>query len=217
VARQVLEHRTPLERVAVLVPAADPLEGMLATRLARLPWPGGPLPVHVAGGLPATERAGGARVLALLRALAGFLPAERLAPLLPALRAEREGSGHLSHGEAAELAWSLGTVGGNAAAGPALEWSPRASARQAEPGGGARGAGARPVAEARGPPARGALAALARRGRRSTPWWRWPGWSSRSGRSPSSRRRSSGSSRAGSSTRARGLRCARSSAARSRR
>ncbi|HEY7724936.1 MAG TPA: PD-(D/E)XK nuclease family protein, partial [Anaeromyxobacteraceae bacterium] len=40
VAREVLERRTPPERVAVLVPAADPLLAMLASRLARLPWPG---------------------------------------------------------------------------------------------------------------------------------------------------------------------------------
>jgi RecB family exonuclease len=132
VAREVLERATPLEEIAVLVPALDPLAGLLAARLARLPWRGGPLPVHVAGGLPAVSRSGGARTLALLDALCAFLPAERLAALLPALRVEGSDRPHLSHGEAAELAWSLGTVGGSAARRDgALAWADRARARAA--------------------------------------------------------------------------------------
>lgn len=135
VARQVLSGR-PLEEIAVLVPAQDPLALLVAERLERLPFPPGegPLPVHVAGGLPAVSEAGGARLLALLDALAGHLPAERVAALLPALRIEGdEERKHLTHGEAMELAWSLGTAGGNAAnpAG-ALEWAARAEAREEE-------------------------------------------------------------------------------------
>ena len=132
VAREVLERATPLEEIAVLVPVQDPLAGLAAARLARLPWKDGPLPVHVAGGLPAVSLAGGARALALVQALAGFLPAEALAALLPALRAKRDDRDHLSHGEAAEIAWSLGTVGGSAADRErALAWSERARAREA--------------------------------------------------------------------------------------
>ncbi len=133
VAREVLERRTPLAEVAVLLPAHDPLASLLASRLARLRWRGGPLPVHVAGRLPVTSLAGGARALALVRALAGFLPAERLAPLLPALRAPRPDRDHLTQAEGTRLAWSLGTVGGNPAepAG-ALGWSSQARARQAQ-------------------------------------------------------------------------------------
>jgi RecB family exonuclease len=131
VAREVLERGTPLEEIAVLVPVLDPVAGLLAARLARLPWKDGPLPVHVAGGLPAVSRSGAARALALLDALARFLPAEALAGLLPALRAEHGERSHLTHGQAAELAWSLGTVGGSPAdpAG-ALGWSDRARARE---------------------------------------------------------------------------------------
>ena len=133
VAREVLERRTPLQEVAVLLPAHDPLASLVASRLARLRWRGGPLPVHVAGRLPSTALAGGARALALVRALAAFLPAERLAPLLPALRAPRPDRDHLSHAEGTRLAWSLGTVGGNVAQpSGALDWSRRAGDREAQ-------------------------------------------------------------------------------------
>jgi RecB family exonuclease len=133
VAREVLERRTPLEEIAVLFPVHDPMAGLLASRLAGVPRNGGPLPVHVAGGLPAVSRAGGARTLALLRALRSFLSAEALAALLPALRAPVGDRAHLSHEEATVLAWSLGTAGGSAARPElALEWPPRAAARQAQ-------------------------------------------------------------------------------------
>lgn len=132
VARELLERRTPLEQVAVLAPSKGPLLSLLAARLARLPWRGGTLPIHVAGGLPLTERAGGARTLALVRALAAFLPAEAVAALLPSLRAGLGERKHLSIQEAMEVAWSLGTAGGNAGEpGLALSWSPRAAAREA--------------------------------------------------------------------------------------
>ncbi|WP_041453726.1 PD-(D/E)XK nuclease family protein [Anaeromyxobacter dehalogenans] len=136
VARQVLEARRPLEEIAVLVPDQDPLAGLVADRLARLPFDGGPLPVFVAGGLPAISTAAGARILAVVRALRSHLSAETLAPVLPALRLEGVVDGdrtHLTHGEAMELAFGLGIVGGNPAhpAG-ALAWSGRAAARAGE-------------------------------------------------------------------------------------
>jgi hypothetical protein len=59
VAREVLERKTPLEEVAVLVPGHEPLASMVASRISRLPWTGGPFPVHVAGGLPVAGTAGG--------------------------------------------------------------------------------------------------------------------------------------------------------------
>jgi hypothetical protein len=134
VTRQVLEAKRPFEEIAVLLPAQDPLAQLVADRLERLPFEGGPFPVYVAGGLPAISTAAGARVLAVLRALRSRLSAEALAPVLPALRldgnAERT---HLTHGEAMELAFGLGTAGGNAAnAKGALEWSSRAAARVGE-------------------------------------------------------------------------------------
>ncbi|MFY3743278.1 PD-(D/E)XK nuclease family protein [Anaeromyxobacter sp. Red801] len=133
VAREVLERQTPLERIAVLVPVRDPLAGLAAERLARLPWAGGALPVHVAGGLPVTVAAGGARVLSVVRALSSWLSAGAIAAVLPSLRAPVGDRQHLTHGEASELAWSLGTIGG-AAAHPAgaLEWTGRAAAREEE-------------------------------------------------------------------------------------
>jgi hypothetical protein len=133
VAREVLEAGTPLEDIAVLVPAPGPLAALAAARLARLPAPGGRLPVHLADGLPLTAVASGARLAALLRALSAWLPAESVAGLLPALRAPVDGRTHLSHAEAAVLAWSLGTVGGSAAdPDGALDWPRRASAREGE-------------------------------------------------------------------------------------
>jgi len=134
VARKVLEEGLPLEEIAVLVPAQDPLAALLADRLARLPFEGGTLPVHVSGGVPAAGSAGGARVLAAVRALEAHLSAKALAGLLPALRLAGDGGrGHLGHGEATLLAYGLGTAGGNAAhpAG-ALAWSERAARREIE-------------------------------------------------------------------------------------
>jgi len=133
VAREVMTARTPLADVAILLPVADPLAAMVASRLARLPWPDGRFPVHVAGGLPVSGTAGGARALALLRALAGYLPAASIAALLPALRIPIGDRPHLTHAEAATLAWSLATVGGNAAhRDGALEWAPGAATREAQ-------------------------------------------------------------------------------------
>jgi len=140
VSRKIFEEQLPLEEVAVLVPSQDPLVQLIADRLEQLPFGGAPLPVHVAGGLPAISTVAGARVLNVIRALESHMSADCLAAVLPALRQEQatgasegeEGAqrSHLSQGEAMELAFSLGTVGGNAAypAG-ALEWSPRAAAR----------------------------------------------------------------------------------------
>jgi PD-(D/E)XK nuclease superfamily len=132
VARQV-GNGVALEAIAVLVPELDPLGGLVADRLARLPWRDGDFPVHVAGGLTLTRFAAGARVLAVIRALRGHLAADLLADLAPALRLSGEADRHLSHGSAMDLLWSLGTVGGNPAwpAG-ALEWSNRTAERQAE-------------------------------------------------------------------------------------
>ncbi|MBI3104377.1 MAG: PD-(D/E)XK nuclease family protein [Candidatus Rokubacteria bacterium] len=130
VARQVLDG-TPLEDIAVLVPTLDPVAGLVAERLARLPWADGPLPVHVAGGLPLAGLAAGARALAAVRALRAHLGAPALAAVLPTLRTVGEEARHLSHGAATDLVWSLGTVGGNPARPEgALDWAPRLAERE---------------------------------------------------------------------------------------
>lgn len=131
VAREVLERKTPLEEVAVLVPIHEPLASMVASRISRLPWQGGPFPVHVAGGLPVSATAGGARALALVRALRSFLPAEGVAAVLPSLRAPVGKSKHLSRGEVIGVAWGVGTVGGGPARPEgALSWPESAAARE---------------------------------------------------------------------------------------
>jgi RecB family exonuclease len=140
--RQVLDG-TPLEDIAVLVPQLDPLAALVAERLARLPWAGADdaLAVHVAGGLPLTTTAGGARALAVVRALRAHLSADAVAAVLPSLRIAPAAppdaaapdlvARHLSHGAAMDLAWSLGTAGGNAAEPRrALDWAERAVTRE---------------------------------------------------------------------------------------
>jgi RecB family exonuclease len=133
VARQILGE-IPLEDIAVLVPSLDPLGCLVAERLARLPWHDGPLPVHVAGGLPLAGTAAGARTLAVIRALRAHLSGDSLVDVLPALRMTGDDEpGRLSRGAASDLVWSLGTAGGNSARPEgALEWATRAEARDGE-------------------------------------------------------------------------------------
>jgi len=132
VARQIAGG-TALEEIAVLVPTLDPLAGFIASRLARVPWHEGSLPVHVAGGLPLAYFTAGARALAVVRALRGHLAAGSLADVLPALRSSTADGRHLSRGAAMNLAWSLGTVGGNPARPEgALDWADRAADREAD-------------------------------------------------------------------------------------
>src|SRR5262249_50537090 len=132
VARQLLDG-IPLEEIAVLVPPLDPLAGMVADRIGRLPWPEGTLPVHIVGGLPLSRTAAGARALAVVRALRAHFGPASLADVLPALRTDPPESPHLSTGAATTLAWSLGTVGGNPAHPEgALEWARRAVERERE-------------------------------------------------------------------------------------
>jgi superfamily II DNA/RNA helicase len=133
VARQVFEHRTPLEDIAVLIPAIDPLAGLVVDRLRRLPWPEGVLPICVAGGLPLTGCAAGARVLATVRALRQGLAVEPLADLLPAIRTGNEDRRHLARGAALDLAYALGCVGGSTAnLRGGLTWDERAERREAD-------------------------------------------------------------------------------------
>ena len=92
-----------LEEIAVLVPTLDPLAGLVADRIARLPWHDGLFPVYVAGGLPLSSFAGGARALAVVRALRAHLAADTLADVLPALRLVDGAERHLSRGAAMDL------------------------------------------------------------------------------------------------------------------
>ncbi len=116
VAEQV-RNGVPLERVAVIVPQADPLAGMVHDRLAKLPWEGLKPPLHVAGGLPAATIPVGQRMDALLRALECGLRAEEFLRLLPSIRLEKGADGndrtHLSASGAGRLICTCGTPGGS--------------------------------------------------------------------------------------------------------
>lgn len=130
VAQQIVEHHTPLEEIAVLMPVLDPLALLLAQRLERLPWQDGSLPVHVAGGLPVTGTAAGARLLAVVRALRAHLSVDLVAEVLPLLRTTGDSS-HLSRHAATNLAYWLGTLGGAATHKEGgLEWTSGAVDRE---------------------------------------------------------------------------------------
>lgn len=131
VASQVLDHRTPLEAIAVLAPERDPWVTLLCERIESLPGqaPEADVPVVVPGGLPLAASASGARVLAVVRALRGHLSVELLAGILPSLRTP-EGHRPPSAGEALEAVHGLALLGGHASD-PlgALAWSPRVRER----------------------------------------------------------------------------------------
>jgi hypothetical protein len=115
VSRQVLEHKVPLERIAILLPEIDPYAFMLVERLASLPFDkslpfAAPLPVYVASGVPARTQADGSRLLALLGTLEEHLSADSISRFLPYLRLPE--NRHLTFAESLELAYSCGTLGG---------------------------------------------------------------------------------------------------------
>ena len=114
VAEEVFHHRTPLQGIAILLPAPDPLAALVADRVEALPWPEGTRPVYLACGRPAVATAAGARLLAIVRALVAYLPAEAMIEILPRLRLTGD-DGHLSPGRARALVQKLGTIGGSAA------------------------------------------------------------------------------------------------------
>lgn len=127
VVEQIVEHGTPLEEVAILVPVDDPWLSLVRHRIERLP--GAPA-THVAGGVPLVSEPAGARVFAVIRALRQFLSAAALADVLPLLRCTDEDAQRVSKGAALDLACSLGTVGGSPGHPKgALEWSDRATER----------------------------------------------------------------------------------------
>jgi hypothetical protein len=109
---------TPLEQIALVVPDVDPYASLLADRLARMLDGGEHVPVFIAGGLSLAASPAGARVLALLTAVARGLEAEPTIRLLPALRRndqdDDDARARLSPSRAAEIVYGAGIVGGSA-------------------------------------------------------------------------------------------------------
>jgi hypothetical protein len=130
VAREIIEHATPLEEIAVLVPRLDPIAQFVCERLRRLPWEG-EFPVHLAGGCALTSTTGG-RLLAVTQALQHHLSVDQVAQVLPMLRTDGEDC-PIGKGAAMDLAQSLGTVGGsvsNPTGG--LAWTERLARRESD-------------------------------------------------------------------------------------
>ncbi|NUP07968.1 MAG: PD-(D/E)XK nuclease family protein [Polyangiaceae bacterium] len=118
VAKQVIEHQTPLDQIAVLAPRREPLVAMIADRIARIGvgMADSPrIPVFVEGGRPLKTCSAGARSLAVVRALRDYLPVQALAELLPTFRPADPEARRLSRGRAYAVAYSLGTSRGSPA------------------------------------------------------------------------------------------------------
>lgn len=137
VAEQVLVHRTPLDRIAVLTPELDPWCALVYERLQRLPWggdgAGGDPPVFVACGLPVTALPAGQRCGTLLGALEACLSAQRLSELLPFLKVDAIAGDaeRIPLTRARELLYGCGTLGGDPARPAAhAEWLPALAARR---------------------------------------------------------------------------------------
>ena len=112
---QVVACGTALQDVAILAPSRDPYTEILVARLSSVAGVGGePLPVVVPGGVPATSRLEGTRLLQLVRALRNHLDRASVAALLPVLRTDDRDS-RPSTTRAAVLAHGLGTLGGSPA------------------------------------------------------------------------------------------------------
>lgn len=122
VVRRILAG-TPLDRIAVLAPLADPWCSLLAARLREVgPDTPGP-PVRVVGGLPLLHSAAGARVRTVVRALREHLHVEALVDVLCCLRAREHAEKRPSRASIRELVVSLGTRGGSPARpNGAFEW-----------------------------------------------------------------------------------------------
>jgi hypothetical protein len=132
VIRQVLEHKTPLEQIAVLVPRLDPLAQLVSDRLQRLPWENADA-VHVAGSCAFTSTSSGGRILTVIEALRAHLSVDAVAAVLPLFRGVDATGDHrvIPHGAAIDLAQSFGTVGGSVAdPRGALEWAKRLDRRE---------------------------------------------------------------------------------------
>ncbi|MET0341225.1 MAG: PD-(D/E)XK nuclease family protein, partial [Polyangiales bacterium] len=118
VVEELLEHATPVQEIALLAPRMEAYGPLLRARLAALPWteagePG--TPVYAEGGVPLTERADGARVLSVVRALREGLSRDVLAPLLPHLRPTGEGRRVRGTSRAWELINAVAVTGGERA------------------------------------------------------------------------------------------------------
>ncbi len=112
VVEQILERGVPAQQIALISPVPDAYASLLAARLGALPWPEGVVTSFVERGVPLIERADGARLLALLRALREGLPRAHVATLLPWLRPTGEERKVRGPSHAWRLVNAVGWVGG---------------------------------------------------------------------------------------------------------
>jgi RecB family exonuclease len=158
---QVTEHRTPLEEIAIIVPARElatfvvaalerPDKGTAAdqiesTQAASSPEDSTPnsseqdragalstLPTYVAGGIHVTNSASGHLLLQLLRTLHAALDADSTIPLLPRLRLSGSERERITEAEAGRITYESGIIGGTPShPDRASEW-PTCLARRAD-------------------------------------------------------------------------------------
>ncbi len=121
---------TPLEEIALAIPALDPHARLVLDRLVR---GSSQVPIYVAGGLPFADSPAGVRIGTLLYALARGLEADATLAVLPALRRSdgEAAQPSLTPSRAAEIVHGAGIVGGSAGdLNGALEWEPRLRQRR---------------------------------------------------------------------------------------
>lgn len=113
VVQQILERGVQAGDIAILSANAEPYGALLRARLASLPWSREHEPTFSERGIPLTERADGARLLCLVRALQDGLSTDALAPLLQILRASDPELHVRGLSRAWELLNELGANGGS--------------------------------------------------------------------------------------------------------
>lgn len=142
VLEEVIERGTPLEDIAVIVPAREIVPLVLTAIERRDKGPAMDLvgchtrdagiPGYAAGGLPLSELPSGSLLLQLLTALHASLEAEQTIPLLAQLRLSTGERPHLSEAEACRVTYQCGIIGGTAAdPARATEWPTRLARRAA--------------------------------------------------------------------------------------
>lgn len=120
IVQEIIEYETPAQDIAVLSPESEPWHTLIADRLNEVTHAP---QIYFERGQPVMTTMAGLRVVATLRAIADFLPADTVTALLPKLRLQGSDD-PLSLGRARNLVSQLPTAGGGQARpSDALMWA----------------------------------------------------------------------------------------------